>query len=180
MVVGVAAMVMTWYAGEQHDKQETLRAQASFNRSEQVQAYNKFLNALNGFEHALRYEYQIIDPPTVPARSVSRPERDLAQSQQDLNEAAVGLTFYGTPDVMRTLTEVLNAANRLNDNLVAWELLHSTDKELSHKFKCTQQNTLNDLSFAQAKFSAAGRKDLGLSSPVAEFSIIYISVCDNP
>jgi hypothetical protein len=179
MLVGVVGAVATYFTGVQHDKQETLRAQASFNRSEQVQAYNKFLYAITAFDHALRYEYQIIDPPTAPARSVSRPERDFAQSQQDLAEATVGLTFYGTPDVMRTLTGVLTAANRLKGNLADWELHHSTDKESAHNWKCGQQNPLNDLLLAQAKFSAAGRKDLGLSS-VADLNILFISICDNP
>ena len=179
MLVGVVGAVATYFTGVQHDKQETLRAQASFNRSEQVQAYNKFLNAVNGFDHALRYEYQIIDPPAVPARSVSRPERDLAQSHEDLGEAAVGLTFYGTPDVLRTLTEVLTAVERLKGNLADWELSHSTDKESSHNFKCGQQKDLYALQSAQAKFSAAGRKDLGLSS-VADLNILFISICDNP
>lgn len=178
-LVGVVGAATTYFTGVAHDQQESMRAQASFNRSEQVQAYNKFLYAITAFDHALRYEYQIIDPPAVPARSVSRPERDFAQSQQDLAEAAVGLTFYGTPDVMRTLTDVLNAVKRLKGNLADWELSHSTDKESSHEFKCGQQNDLNYLEFAQAKFGAAGRKDLGLSS-VADINIMFFSICDNP
>ena len=183
MVAGIAGGITTYLTGVEHDKQENVRTQAAFTRTAQLQAYNKFLNAITAFDHALRYEYQKIDPPTSPARSVSRPERDFAQSEQDLVEAAIGLTFYGTTDVMNTLTDVLDASNRAQTRKLGdWESHHppgtpaSTDKAESHNFKCGQQKTLNELLFAEGQFGAAGRKDLGL--PPLPNNALVINICN--
>jgi hypothetical protein len=182
MVAGIAGGITTYLTGVEHDKQENVRTQATFTRTAQVQAYNKFLNAITAFDHALRYEYQKIDPPTLPVEQVSQPERDLIQSQQDLFEAAIGLTFYGTTDVMNTLTNVLDATNKLKQALGVWESHHppgtraSTDKAESHVFKCGQQNTINELLFAEDQFGAAARKDLGL--PPLQNNFLLISICN--
>jgi hypothetical protein len=60
MVVGIVGAVVTWFSGAEHDKnsfaQETMRAQASFTRAQQVAAYTAFTNAFGELALAFGYE----------------------------------------------------------------------------------------------------------------------------
>ena len=56
MLAALVGAVATYFTGVHRDDQETLRAQTSFTRSEQVQAYTAFSNAHNDLRQALLYK----------------------------------------------------------------------------------------------------------------------------
>ena len=85
MVVGVVGSGVTWYAGKQHDEQETVRAQMSFMHSQQVEAYTAFDSAIDDFDDSFHIE--AMKYYTVPAPQLRIQDRSPASSSPTYSPA---------------------------------------------------------------------------------------------
>jgi hypothetical protein len=100
VVAGVVGAVMTWYTGEQHDHQETMReqasfahetmrAQTSFTRSQQLEAYTAFDTAIVEFHDSVRDEVEQYTAPYMNSDTHLGPraKQDFATSANNLLRA---------------------------------------------------------------------------------------------
>jgi len=180
MVVGIVGTVATLYSANQHEEQESIRAQTSatqesnraqtsFTRAQQVQTYTAFLNAVNGFVDAALYKYyHTIAPGHGNVVVFAAPQHDLPTSWLIFGNAATGLAFSSSGDVMNRLGHLVDAMDNYYDMLVNWDVHHppgspaTTDDDFA-AFKGQQRQTLMDLYKAENDFSNAARNDFGLA-----------------
>jgi hypothetical protein len=195
MVVGIAGGVSTYFTGLEHDKQENIRArdsatresisaQSSFTRSQQVAAYTAFTNACGDLAQALdyqritivtRYAYAVQIAPIPPSKQ--DPETLYAVFVNAVN----AVSFSGSQPVQDAAKKVLRKANEIKALHADWEINHSPHPnrggppanpssaavpsiaEVSD-FDNKSQALISQLYDADKDFSCKARNDLGLTS----------------
>jgi len=178
MVVGITGAVSTYLTGAEHDRQESIRAQHDFARSQQVQAYTNFSNAVTDFVDASISEWQTVKEQTMhfaaPAYHIPA-KHNLAEAFLNMLDANTAVVFNGSSDVQQAAHTIVDKADHVRGGFSKWEEEHlpgsppATDEESASFFAHELKPYYDELERAHDDFTAAARKDLGLSGSILRF-----------
>lgn len=175
-LVGVVGAVTTYFTGVEHDKQESMRAQTSFTRGQQVAAYTAFANAYTDLKDALMYQRDTIvcrySDFTATCTAVP-PKQDLQTSYSNSLDALNKIVFEGSFAANDGAVKVVWKAAQLQDLYREWGRNHPdpanarrVDPEGSARelgaFRDKSKSLLGEMADFNSKFIDAARSDLGL------------------
>jgi hypothetical protein len=163
----------SWWTSTAHDKQETIRVQASFTQSQQKEAYAAFYGAIDQFRDAVWAELGQYRPPDAPNNPLAPPAKEsFGASINNLLLAESRITFYGSVETHKTADEVVRQMWKITTRLGSFLYSHPNYPNLSDAQYCDFSNVvwdtrgmiLGNLRDAQANFRNAARTDLGQKS----------------
>jgi hypothetical protein len=176
MVVGVVGAFVTWYAGKQHDEQETIREKNKFTQSQQKQAYTAFVDAANDFIFAFESDVQdtvnkyaspfgpswkpSFQIPTRPAISV---KNDETMSDNNVVAANLQVSFFASKDVKAAADIVMVKVDEIDryDKPMKFYPQDTHPMPSDPDFQSHYEALHKGLENARDAFVCAARKDLG-------------------
>jgi hypothetical protein len=168
--VGIAAAFTSLWTSTAHDKQETIRAQASFMQSQRKEAYAAFDGAIDAFREAVWAEERLYRPENAPDNPLAPEKKEnLGASVNNVVFAESKITFYGSDETHKMADEVVRQMWTIRNQLAEYVDVHPNYRlsgadagdfiKVAHEIRGLVCDKLWD---AQASFRDAARRDLGL------------------